>query len=69
MMMDTFQTLGDNDDVDHSDGDSERNIVKATVYTVTTTPTGTSSRDDELVRDQVLGWERKNISHVERPGR
>jgi hypothetical protein len=32
--MDTFQTLG-GDDVDHSDGDSQRKIIKETRYTVT----------------------------------
>lgn len=36
IMMDTFQTLGDND-VDHSDGDSQKNIIKETKYTVTST--------------------------------
>jgi hypothetical protein len=35
-MLDTFQTLGDND-VDHSDGDSQKNIIKETKYTVTST--------------------------------
>jgi hypothetical protein len=34
--MDTFQTLGDND-VDMSDGDSQKNIMKETKYTVTST--------------------------------
>ncbi|KAF1945262.1 hypothetical protein EJ02DRAFT_51235 [Clathrospora elynae] len=34
IMMDNFQTLGDND-LDHSDGDSQKNIIKETKYTVT----------------------------------
>jgi len=38
-MMHTFQTLGDGDDVDHSDGDSQKNIIKETKYTVTSTKT------------------------------
>jgi hypothetical protein len=36
IMMDTFQTLGDND-IDNSDGDSQKNIIKETKYTVTST--------------------------------
>lgn len=52
-MMDTFQALGD-DDVGNSDGESQRNIVKQTQYTVTATD---ASDGDELLRSQVLGWE------------
>ncbi|PVI01153.1 hypothetical protein DM02DRAFT_613898 [Periconia macrospinosa] len=37
IIMDTFQNLGEND-VDHSDGDSQKNIIKETKYTVTSTP-------------------------------
>jgi len=37
IMMNTFQTLGDND-ADHSDVDSHNNIIKETNYTVTSTP-------------------------------
>lgn len=36
--MDTFQTLGDNDDADGSDGDSQKNIMKETKYIVTSAP-------------------------------
>ncbi|EDU45539.1 hypothetical protein PtrSN002B_000696 [Pyrenophora tritici-repentis] len=36
--MDTFQTLGDHDDVEGSDGDSQKNIMKETKYVVTSTP-------------------------------
>jgi hypothetical protein len=34
-MMDTFHPLGDNEDVEFGDGDSQRNIMKETRYTVT----------------------------------
>jgi len=36
--MDTFQTLGDNDEADGSDGDSQKNIMKETKYIVTSAP-------------------------------
>lgn len=37
VMMDTFHTLGDNDETEHSDGDSQRKIIKETKYTVIST--------------------------------
>lgn len=43
IVMDTFQTLGDHDDgeADQSDGDSQKNIIKETKFTVTSTVAGT----------------------------
>lgn len=54
VMMDTFQTLAD-DDLDYDDADSQKNIVKETKYTVTSSQVGVS--EEERVRSQVLGWE------------
>jgi hypothetical protein len=51
-MMDTFQTLGDGDD--HSDGDSQKNIIKETKYTVTSTRA--SSNGDERKQGQMPAW-------------
>jgi hypothetical protein len=56
MKMDTFQTLGDND-VDLSDGDSQKNIIKETRYTVTST----SVKGKE---SQEMGWGYNNSSRV-----
>ena len=53
--MDNFQTLGDNDDADHSDGDSQKNIIKETKFTVTSVATGPSS-------EQGAPWNGKNQS-------
>jgi hypothetical protein len=61
IMMDTFQTLNDKDDDDHSDGNSERKIVKETQYTVTT---GMNRREHDLERDQVIGWEHQNTRGI-----
>ncbi|KAF3043681.1 hypothetical protein E8E12_006435 [Didymella heteroderae] len=56
VMMDTFQTLGDGDgEEEHDDGDSQKNIVKETKYSVTSTKVAVS--EEERVRSQVLGWE------------
>lgn len=55
VMMDTFQTLADVDDVEHDDGDSQKNIVKETKYTVTSDRIAVS--EEERARSQVLGWE------------
>lgn len=57
-MMDTFQTL--NDDA-NSDGESQRNIVKQTQYTVTATDAGDGM---DMLRDQVLGWENQRVGAV-----
>jgi hypothetical protein len=55
--MDNFQTLGDNDDADHSDGDSQKNIIKETRFTVTSTATGPKS-------DPGMSWDGKPKSYV-----
>lgn len=52
--MDTFQTLGDNDEGDHSDGDSQKNIIKETKFTVTSSATAPG--------DKGMGWNGKNQS-------
>ncbi|KAF1846784.1 uncharacterized protein K460DRAFT_367531 [Cucurbitaria berberidis CBS 394.84] len=62
MMMDTFQTLGDNDEADHSDGDSQRNIIKETKYTVTSTEVAGAGGNRE--QSQGVGWDHKNSSRV-----
>jgi hypothetical protein len=59
VMMETFQTLGDEEgeeEHEHDDGDSQKNIVKETKYSVTSTKVVVS--EEERVRSQVLGWER-----------
>jgi hypothetical protein len=56
--MDTFQTLGDNDDADHSDGDSQKNIIKETKFTVTSTIAGGHGDLGSMA------WDRKEGSHV-----
>jgi hypothetical protein len=56
--MDTFQTLGDNDDADHSDGDSQKNIIKETKFTVTSTIAGGHGNPGSM------SWDRKEGSHV-----
>jgi hypothetical protein len=61
-MMDTFQTLGDNDETEHSDGDSQRNIIKETEYTVTSTAVAGSG--DNAKKDTVLGWEHNGSIRV-----
>lgn len=53
--MDNFQTLRDNDDGDHSDGDSQKNIIKETRFTVTSTATGPKT-------EQGAQWNSKNQS-------
>lgn len=55
VMMNTFQTLNDGDEIEHDDGDSQKNIVKETKYTVTSSHVAVS--EEERVRSQVLGWE------------
>lgn len=62
MMMDTFHHLGDNDDVDYGDGDSQKDIMKETKYTVTSSEAAASGSD--LRQNQVLGWQPKNSDHV-----
>jgi hypothetical protein len=56
-MMDTFQSLPDaeGDEIEHDDGNSQRNIVKETKYTVTSHQVAVS--EEERIRSQVLGWE------------
>jgi hypothetical protein len=58
--MDTFHSLGDNDDADNSDGDSQKNIFKETKFTVTSSAVA----DNEAHQDQVIGWGHKDSSHV-----
>lgn len=53
--MDTFHHLDDNDDTEHDDGDSQKNIVKQTKYTVTSSHTRVD--EEEQKKSQVLGWE------------
>lgn len=55
LAMDTFQTLGDGDDDEHDDGDSQKNIVKETKYTVTSSRV--ANGEEECKKKQVLGWE------------
>jgi hypothetical protein len=56
VLMDTFQTLGDGEgEEEHDDGDSQKNIVKETKYSVTSSRVADS--EDECLRSQVLGWE------------
>lgn len=56
VLMDTFQTLGDGEAEDeHDDGDSQKNIVKETKYSVTSTKVAVS--EEERMKSQVLGWE------------
>jgi hypothetical protein len=55
-MLDTFQTLGDND-IDHSDGDSQKNIMKETKYTVTSARMPQSQAPE-------TNWEHKNTQFV-----
>lgn len=55
VILDTFQTLGDGEEIEHDDGDSQKNIVKETKYTVTSSRVAVS--EEERVRSQVLGWE------------
>ncbi|KAF2134326.1 hypothetical protein P153DRAFT_331419 [Dothidotthia symphoricarpi CBS 119687] len=62
LMMDTFHHLGDEDDVEFGDGDSQKNIVKETKYTVTSTYA--AGNGEEQQQSQVLGWEQKNHAHV-----
>lgn len=57
LAMDTFQTLGDGDEYEHDDGDSQKNIVKETKYTVTSSQVAIS--EQERTRSQVLGWEHR----------
>jgi hypothetical protein len=59
--MDTFQTLNDIDEADHSDGDSQKNIIKETKFTVTSMSVGGVGGDEQ--RD-VNEWGRKDGSHV-----
>ncbi|KAJ4987870.1 hypothetical protein SVAN01_06600 [Stagonosporopsis vannaccii] len=55
LTLDTFQTLPDGEEIDHDDGDSQRNIVKQTNYTVTSRQVAIST--EEPTESQVLGWE------------
>lgn len=54
IMMDTFQVLGD--DADHDDADSQKNIIKETNYTVT------STRVEPKQSREI--WDDKSASHV-----
>jgi hypothetical protein len=55
VMMDTFQTLGDGEEGEHDDADSQKNIVKETKYSVTSSKVAIS--EEERLKGQVLGWE------------
>jgi hypothetical protein len=54
--LDTFQVLGDND-VDHDDSDSQKNIIKETKYTVTSTRM-------QPKQSYEMGWDDKRVDHV-----
>ena len=53
LALNTFQTLNGGEEDDHDDADSQKNIVKETKYTVTSSDVPV----DECQRRQVLGWE------------
>jgi hypothetical protein len=53
LALSTFQTLNGGEEYDHDDADSQKNIVKETKYTVTSS----SVPVHECQRKQVLGWE------------
>lgn len=53
--LDTFHHLGDGEEFEHDDGDSQKNITKETKYTVTSSRAAVS--EEERVRSQALGWE------------
>ena len=56
VLMNTFQTLGDGEgEEEHDDGDSQKNIVKETKYSVTSSRVADSK--EECLKSQVLGWE------------
>ena len=59
--MDTFQTLNDNDADDASDGDSQKNIIKETKFTVTSMSVGGVNGNGQ---HEVNEWGRKDGSHV-----
>ena len=59
--MDTFQTLNDNDGDDNSDGDSQKNIIKETKFTVTSMSMGGVNGNGQ---PEVNEWGRKDGSHV-----
>lgn len=56
-MLDTLQSLADveSGETVHDDGNSQKNIVKETRYTVTSHRVAVS--EEERIRSQVLGWE------------
>jgi hypothetical protein len=56
MMLDTFQTLGDND-IDHGDADSQKNIIKETRYTVTSDRLPSGHAQD-------MNWDQKSTNFV-----
>ena len=53
LALNTFQTLNGGEEYDHDDADSQKNIVKETKYTVTSSLVPV----EECQRKQVLGWE------------
>jgi hypothetical protein len=59
--MDTFQTLNDNDGDDNSDGDSQKNIIKETKFTVTSMSVGGVNGHGQ---HEVNEWGRKEENHV-----
>jgi hypothetical protein len=60
--MDTFQTLNDNDgDDNNSDGDSQKNIIKETKFTVTSMSVNGVNGDGQ---HDVNEWGRKEGNHV-----
>lgn len=52
--LNTFRTLA-GEELEHDDGDSQRNIIKETEYTVVSRRVDVS--EEERVKSQVLGWE------------
>jgi hypothetical protein len=57
--MDTFQSLGDNDDGE-SDGDSQKNIIKETKFTVTSMSASGAGGNEQQGNE----WGMKEGSHV-----
>ncbi|CAG5137562.1 uncharacterized protein ALTATR162_LOCUS150 [Alternaria atra] len=62
MIMSSLPTLRDNDEDDHSDGDSQRNIIKETTYTVTSREVAVTGGDRK--QGQVMRWDYIDSSRV-----
>jgi hypothetical protein len=61
-MMNTFHTLGDEDDARPSDSDSQKNIIKETNYTVTSNKIGGEKALHNP--DMNMVWDRENSRQV-----